>query len=583
MARSSAVTPGILTTHGPAQPHPTPAGAPAGQPRGWWSDTVGYQIYIRSFADAGGDGVGDLQGIISRLGYLEQLGVQTVWITPFYPSPMADAGYDVADPRDVEPAFGTLADFDQLLHEAHGRGLRVVIDLVPNHTSSEHPWFQAALAAAHGSPERDRYLFRDGRGPGAVEPPNNWASIFGGPAWTRVPDGQWYLHIFDTAQPDLNWRSPDVYADLRATLEFWLDRGVDGFRIDVAHGMAKPDGLPDAPPGGAAFDRRDFERAAALAAEVHEKSSGPEDLAGSDGGVVPIAHGGRDPRFDDDGVHEVHRFIRSVLDGYPGRMTIGEVWVDDDGRFADYIRPDELHQAFNFAILEAPFDAAAIREAIDSSMASTAGVGSLPVWTLANHDKIRPVTRFGGGAVGQDRARAALLVELALPGAVYLYNGEELGLPSIDVPDEALQDPTWVRSGFTERGRDNCRLPLPWAGETAPYGFSATRNTWLPVPTEYAALTVERQLEDSDSTLNLVRKALQLRATRPELRGEEIDWLAAPADCCAFQRRGGGLICILNAGDEPLPLPAGDLLLASTAVIDHELPPNAAAWLLPRD
>jgi alpha-glucosidase len=579
MAGLSDVTKAIPTTF----PPDVLQAQAAAQPRQWWSDTVGYQIYIRSFADATGDGVGDLQGIISRLGYLELIGIQTVWITPFYPSPMADAGYDVADPRDVEPAFGTLADFDELLRAAHGRGLRVVIDLVPNHTSSAHPWFQAALAALPGSPERDRYLFREGRGPDGSEPPNNWASIFGGPAWTRVPDGQWYLHLFDTAQPDLNWRSPDVYADLRATLEFWLDRGVDGFRIDVAHGMSKPEGLPDAPPGGAAFDRREFELAVEEAAAEHELSTGLEDLAGSDGGVVPIAHGGRDPRFDDDGVHGVHRFIRSVLDEHPGRMTIGEVWVDDDRRFADYIRPDELHQAFNFAILEAPFDAAAIREAIDSSLASTAAVGSLPVWTLSNHDKIRPVTRFGGGSVGEARARAVLLVELALPGAVYLYNGEELGLPSIDVPDEALQDPTWVRSGFTERGRDNCRLPMPWTGDVAPYGFSSTPDTWLPIPPEYAALTAERQLDDPGSTVNLVRRALELRATRPELRGDDIDWFGAPAGCFAFQRRDGGLICVLNASDDPVPLPAGDLLLASAALVDDELPADAAAWLLPLD
>ncbi len=554
----------------------------------WWAETVGYQIYVRSFADSDGDGVGDLNGITERLGYLEELGVQTIWITPFYPSPMADAGYDVSDPRDVEPTFGTLDHFDTLVTAAHARGLRVVIDLVPNHTSSAHPWFQAALAAPAGSPERSRYLFRDGRGAGGSEPPNNWASIFGGPAWTRVPDGQWYLHIFDTAQPDLDWNNPDVRADLAQTLRFWLDRGVDGFRIDVAHGMAKPDGLPDAPPGGAAFDPGAFARAAAEAAAQHaaqiaaEGADSVEDLSGSDGGVVPIAHGGRDPRFDNDGVHEIHRFIRSVLDAYPGRMTIGEVWVDDPVRFADYIRPDELHQAFHFAILEAPFDAAALRVAIDTSLASAASVGSLPVWTMSNHDKVRPVTKFGGGQIGTDRGRAALLVELALPGSAYLYNGEELGLPSIDVPDDALQDPTWVRSGFTERGRDNCRLPYPWDGDRPPYGFSTTSDTWLPAPQEYGALTAERQLKDPASTLNLVRQALRLRASRPELRGTEVEWFAAPADCFVFGRRGGGLVCVLNAGEVAIDLPAGELLLASSAVDGQgRLPGNAAAWLVP--
>ncbi|QNK80494.1 glycoside hydrolase family 13 protein [Nakamurella sp. PAMC28650] len=546
----------------------------------WWIDTVGYQIYIRSFADSNGDGVGDLAGITDHLGYLELLGIRTIWITPFYPSPMADAGYDVSDPRDVDPAFGTLADFDVLVDKAHLRGLKVVIDLVPNHTSSAHPWFQAALTAGPGSAQRDRYLFRDGSGPAGERPPNNWASIFGGPSWTRVADGQWYLHLFDAAQPDLNWRNVDVREDLRVTLKFWLDRGVDGFRIDVAHGMSKPEGLPDAPDGHpAAFDREAYDRAASEAARADDHEL--EDLAGQDGGVVPISQGGRDPRFDDDGVHEVHRFIRGVVEDYRDRMTVGEVWVDED-RFAAYIRPDELHQAFAFPILEAAFDANEYRSAITSSLASARAVGSLPVWTLSNHDKFRTVTRFGGGQIGLARARAAMLMELALPGAVYLYNGEELGLPSIDIPDDALQDPTWVRSGFTERGRDNCRLPLPWEGPEAPYGFSTSVRTWLPVPPEYAPLTVENQLEDAHSTLNLVRTGLELRATRPEFAGDEIEWYGAPENCFAFRRRDGGLVCVLNSGDTPVVLPPGDLLLASAALdSDGLLPGSAAAWLVP--
>jgi alpha-glucosidase len=547
----------------------------------WWVDTVGYQIYIRSFADSDGDGVGDLAGITEHLGYLELIGIQTIWITPFFPSPMADAGYDVSDPRGVDPTFGTLADFDLLVERAHRHGLKVIIDLVPNHTSSAHPWFQAALAAGRGSAERDRYLFRDGAGDSGEMPPNNWGSIFGGPSWTRVPDGQWYLHLFDSAQPDLNWRNGDVHEDLRLTLRFWLARGVDGFRIDVAHGMSKPAGLPSAPDGHpAAFDRQAYDRAASAAARTQTHDL--EDLAGQDGGVVPISQGGRDPRFDDDGVHEIHRFIRSVVDEFPDRMAVGEVWVDEH-RFADYIRPDELHQAFAFSILEAPFDATAYREAITSSLASAKAVGSLPVWTLSNHDKFRTVTRFGGGQVGMARARAALLVELALPGSVYLYNGEELGLPSIDIPDHALQDPTWVRSAFTERGRDNCRLPLPWEGTEAPYGFSTTAQTWLPTPPEYAALTVEIQLEDPDSTLNLVRTGLELRAGRPEFAGDEVEWYGAPAFCCAFRRVGGGLICVLNSGEASVTLPPGDLLLASAPLDgDGMLPGNAAAWLVPQ-
>ena len=551
---------------------------PAG--RSWWIDTVGYQIYIRSFADSNGDGIGDLGGITEHLGYLELLGVDTIWITPFYPSPMADAGYDVSDPRGVDPSFGTLDDFDVLVRRAHEHRLKVVIDLVPNHTSSAHPWFQAALAAGPGSPERARYLFRDGTGPGGLEPPNNWGSIFGGPAWSRVADGQWYLHLFAPEQPDLNWDNTEVHADLEQTLGFWLERGVDGFRIDVAHGLSKPDGLPDAPHGHpAAFDRSIYDRAARAAARsgAHQL----EDLAGQDGGVVPISHGGKDPRFDDDGVHDIHRFIRSVVDRYADRMTIGEIWVDDH-RFPLYIRPDELHQAFNFAILESAFDATELRAAATRSLGAAASVGTVPVWTLSNHDKFRTVTRFGGGSVGLDRSRAALLMELALPGSCYLYNGEELGLPSIDIPDAALQDPTWVRSGFTERGRDNARLPLPWEGTAAPYGFSTTANTWLPIPGEYAELTVENQLEDPASTLSLVRAALELRSTRPEFSGDTVDWYGAPDNCFAFRRRGGGLICVLNSGAVPAILPPGDLLLSSVDLTpDGLLPGNAAAWLVP--
>jgi len=565
----------------------TPDTAQVDQQRPWWSDTVGYQVYIRSFADSDGDGIGDLNGITEHLGYLELLGIQTIWITPFYPSPMADAGYDVSDPRNVDPNFGTLEDFDRLVSEVRRHGLRLVIDLVPNHTSSAHPWFQEALRAGAGTDARDRYLFREGRGPKGNLPPNNWASIFGGPAWTRVADGQWYLHLFDPAQPDLNWRNADVRDDLRTTLEFWLERGVDGFRIDVAHGMAKPADLPDAPAGPAAFDPAGFvlasnQAAAEAAAEVAAGGEGQlEDLAGQQGAVVPIAQGGHDPRFDDDGVHDVHRFIRSVLDRYPGRMTVGEVWVGDPQRYANYLRPDELFQAFNFAILEAPFESQALRDAIESSLTSAASVGSLPVWTMSNHDKIRSVTRYGDGELGLARARAALLMELALPGSVYLYNGEELGLPSVDIPDDALRDPTWNRSGHTERGRDNCRLPLPWEGHEAPFGFSTTASTWLPVPAEYGALTVEAQLEDPSSTLSLVRQALELRSTRAEFRGDDLEWYGAPDRCFAF-RRPGGLVCVLNTGDEPVPLPPGGVLLAS-ADLDAQgrLPGSAAAWLVP--
>lgn len=519
----------------------------------WWRDASVYQIYVRSFSDSDGDGVGDLDGIRARLGYLELLGVDALWLTPFYTSPMADHGYDVADPRDVDPVFGDLDAFDALVADAHEHGLRITIDLVPNHTSSEHGWFRAALDSSPGSPERARYHFRPGRGPDGSEPPNNWTSVFGGPAWTRVQDrhpsggwvpGEWYLHLFAAEQPDLNWTNPEVWADLEKSLRFWLDRGVDGFRIDVAHGMSKPDGYPDATVTDLAL------------------------LSSTDD----------DPRFDDDGVHDVHRMIRAVLDHYPGRAAIGEVWVRDDERFARYLRSDELHMGFNFRLMEAEFDAVAVREAIEHSLEAVESVKAAPTWALSNHDVSRPVTRYGGGAQGTARARAMALVMLALPGSAYIYNGEELGLPDVDLPDEALQDPTWERSGHTERGRDAYRVPVPWEGEPPGYGFT-TGAPWLPMPAEYGELTVAGQLEDTDSTLSLFRTALELRRNHAGFTGTEVEWYGAPEGCLAFRRSGSTLVCALNASAVAVPLPPGDVLLTSGPLQDDLLPPDTAAWL----
>ncbi|MGH3980643.1 MAG: glycoside hydrolase family 13 protein [Pseudonocardiaceae bacterium] len=515
----------------------------------WWRSAAVYQIYLRSFADSDGDGVGDLDGITGQLGHLELLGVDALWITPFYPSPMTDHGYDVADPRDVDPLFGDLAAVDRLVAAAHRHKLRVVVDLVPNHTSDAHEWFTAALRARPGSPERDRYLFRDGTGPDGERPPNNWTSIFGGPAWRRIDDGQWYLHLFAPEQPDLNWENPEVRADLERTLRFWADRGVDGFRIDVAHGMAKPAGLPDM-----------------------SRPIGPRP------GLLDIDVD--DPRFDAEGVHEIHRMIRKVLDGYPGRMAVGEVWVTDDEAFARYVRPDELHLGFNFRLAEARFVAAAVRGAIEHSLTAVAGTATPPTWTLSNHDVVRPVTRYGGGEAGIRRARAMALVELALPGSVYLYNGEELGLPNVELPDWALQDPTWERSGHTERGRDGCRVPMPWRGGEPPYGFSSAAQTWLPMPPDWAPLSVEAQLADPESTLSLYRRAIGLRREHAAFAGTELEWSPAPEGCFAF-RRSGGLVCALNTSDAPVPLPAGDVLLTSAPLPANgdALPPDTAAWL----
>jgi alpha-glucosidase len=517
--------------------------------RSWWHDAVFYQVYVRSFADSDGDGVGDLEGIRSRLGYLELLGVDALWLTPFYRSPMADHGYDVADPRDVDPLFGDLAAFDRLVAEAEAHGIRVTIDLVPNHTSDAHPWFRDALLAGPGSGERERYLFRDGAG-GGILPPNNWVSVFGGPAWSRTADGQWYLHLFAPEQPDLNWAHPDVRGDLARTLRFWLDRGVAGFRIDVAHGLAKPEGLPD---------------------------MDPRLLAEQDTSGFVIAS---DPRWDQDGVHEIHRMIRKVLDEYPQSMAVGEIWVDGDERFARYVRPDELHLGFNFQLVKADFDADAVRQAIERSLSAVAGTGAQPTWTLSNHDVTRQVTRYGDGPVGVRRARAMALVELGLPGVVYLYNGEELGLPNVDLPDWALQDPQWKRSGGQLPARDRCRVPIPWEGGEPPFGFSSGATTWLPMPPEWAGLTVEAQLEDPRSMLSLYRQAIELRRTHRAFSGDALQWYGAPAGCFAYRRKGGGLICVLNTAAAPVPLPPGELLLSSAPVDNRQLPPDTAAWLV---
>ncbi|MFG1826506.1 alpha-amylase family glycosyl hydrolase [Microbispora bryophytorum] len=509
----------------------------------WWRDAVVYEIYVRSFADASGDGTGDLPGIRDRLPYLAELGVDAIWLTPFYPSPMADGGYDVADYRDVDSLFGSLADFDDLVADAHAHGLRLMVDIVPNHSSSAHPWFQKALAAPRVSQERERYMFRDGgsegRGSGHGEP-NNWLSTFGGPAWTQVPDGQWYLHLFAPEQPDFNWRNPEVREEFLDVLRFWLDRGVDGFRIDVAMGLIKAEGLPDTDPGFTS----------------------------------------RSPIWSRPEVHDIYRDWRRVLDSYPGtRVAIGEVWTDSAEDLALYVRPDELHQSFNFAWLEAPWSATAFRKVIDDTLKAVAS----PTWVLSNHDVVRHVTRYGQGSLdpqaGPARARAALLSMLALPGSAYLYQGEELGLPEVtDLPPEARQDPIFARSNGEVPGRDGCRVPLPWSGTEPPYGFGSG-GSWLPQPENWADLTAERQAADPSSTLWFYRRALQ---TRRELRGtlpDAITWLESPEETLFFRR--GRLLCVINCGEGAVALPPHDQVLITSGPLDGTaLPADTAAWLL---
>lgn len=538
----------------------------------WWRDAVCYQVYVRSFADADGDGLGDLDGIRQRLPYLRALGVDAVWLTPFYTSPQNDAGYDVADYRQVDARYGTLSSFDAMLTTAHTLGLKVVIDLVPNHTSSEHVWFQQALAAEPDSLARRRYLFADGEGRNGTRPPNNWKSMFGGPAWTRVADGQWYLHLFDSTQPDLNWRNAEVGDEFESILRFWLDRGVDGFRIDVAHGLFKKDGLPDG-----AFNRY------------------------------------RGPFWNQPEVHDVYRRWHRVLAEYPGdRMAIGEAWVDTAEDMARYVRPDELQQVFNFAWLEAPWSAAAFRRVIEHTYDAVDRSGASPTWVLSNHDVVRAVTRYGGGEPGLARAKAATMAMLALPGSAYLYQGDELGLPQVDVPERARQDPTSLRGGGV--GRDGSRVPLPWSGTARPYGFSpeGAAASWLPQPRSWARLSVEAQERDTGSTLHFFRLALAIRRNTIGDLDHRVT-VSSPSPGVLALERDPGFVCVVNCGrrarrlatygdlhasygDLPLtshghppltsygdlPLTSyGDLLLASgeeASVRSGILPPDTAAW-----
>ncbi|MEV6651160.1 glycoside hydrolase family 13 protein [Streptomyces sp. NPDC051219] len=533
----------------------------------WWRSAVIYQVYPRSFADGNGDGMGDLPGIRSRLPYLRELGVDAVWLSPFYASPQADAGYDVADYRAIDPMFGTLLDADGLIRDAHDLGLRIIVDLVPNHSSDAHEWFRRALAEGPASPLRERYHFRPGKGVDGELPPNDWESIFGGPAWTRTenPDGtpgDWYLHLFAPEQPDFNWNHPAVADEFRSILRFWLDMGVDGFRVDVAHGLVKAEGLPD------------------IGANEQLK------LLGND--VMPF--------FDQDGVHEIYRAWRKILDEYPGdRIAVAEAWTPTVERTANYVRPDELHQAFNFQYLGTHWDAAELREVIDASLDAMRPVGAPATWVLSNHDVTRHATRFAGPPAGTQireagdrelglrRARAATLLMLALPGSAYLYQGEELGLPDVtDLPDEVRQDPAFGRTEGQDGFRDGCRVPIPWTTGGSSYGFG-TGGSWLPQPDSWAALSVEAQTGDPDSTLELYRSALAVRGEHPGLgAGDSVQWLDAPEGVLAFGR-AGGFVCTVNTTGAPVRIPApGRVLLASSAV-DHaggeaELPADSAVW-----
>ena len=556
----------------------------------WWRSAVVYQVYPRSFADANGDGTGDVPGIIDKLEYLADLGVDAVWVSPWYPSPLADGGYDVSDYRGILPEFGTLAEADTFVARAHELGLRVLIDLVPNHSSDEHQWFVDALAAAPGSAERDLYLFRDGLGDDGEQPPNNWPAMFGGGAWERTTDadgtpGQWYLHLFDIKQPDWNWDNPAVADEFDSILRFWFDRGVDGFRIDVANSMAKAAGLPDV------------------------------DVDPATGELLTNTLTGS-PYLNQPHVHDILRRWRTVADSYAdselgARVFVSEAWVTPASELAKYVRDDELHTTFNFDALMCEWSAESQRNVIDLTLRATGAVGAPPTWVLANHDTTRVVTRYGRsitgarftpkgmdldsfagvGSVpdgvtdielGRKRARAAVLLELALPGGAYVYQGDELGLEEVeDIPEELLQDPTWERSGHTVRGRDGCRVPLPWSGTEAPFGFgSADTPPWLPQPAGWAALTQEVQDADPTSHLNHYRAALAHRREHPALGDGTMAWDGdVPPGVLSFTREPG-FRCVVNFGPDLYALPAdAQVLIASGDAASGTLGVDEAVWL----
>ncbi|QHT56204.1 glycoside hydrolase family 13 protein [Cellulomonas sp. H30R-01] len=529
----------------------------------WWRQAVVYQIYPRSFADSNGDGIGDLPGITAKVPYLRELGVDAVWLSPFYPSALADGGYDVDDYRDVDPRIGTLAQFDEMRAALHAAGIRVVVDIVPNHTSNRHVWFQEALASPPGSRARERYVFRRGLGEHGELPPSDWTSTFGGPAWHPVGDGDWYLHLFAPEQPDLNWADDEVRQEFLTTLRFWADRGVDGFRIDVAHALAK---------------------------DMAEPLPSQADLDAD-------IWGGAHPLEDRDEVHDIYREWRRLFDEYdPPRTAVAEAWVPAHRR-SRYASPEGLGQAFNFDLLEASWDAASFASIIDKNLELARESGASSTWVLSNHDVVRHATRYALPAGtdlaawlltdgtdprpdeerGRRRARAATLLTLALPGSAYLYQGEELGLPEVaDLPADVLQDPTFFRSRGEQKGRDGCRVPLPWASHGPTLGFGDER-AHLPVPASFERFAVDRQEGDADSTLAFYRRAL---AARRRLQGAEtLTWLPdVPASVVAFVRPGGWA-SVTNFGTTSVPMPAGQVVVSSSPLDGDRVPGETTVWL----
>ena len=546
-----------------------PSGAQPQRPDQWWRRACVYQIYPRSFADGNGDGIGDLPGIINRLAYLERLGIDAIWLSPFYPSPWADGGYDITDHRDVDPRLGTLEDFEELTTRAHACGIKVVVDIVPNHTSNQHPWFIEALASAPGSPERERYVFRPGIGDDGSLPPSDWKSHFGGSAWERTEDGEWYCHLFAREQPDLNWDHPQVRQYFEDTLRFWADRGVDGFRIDVAHALAKDLSDP-------------------LRSQPNLDQALPTD--------------GSDPLYDRDEVHAIYRSWRKVFDEYePPRMAVAETWHPISSRTYLYARSDELGQVFDFSLLKSEWGAQRFRAVIRRAIEEHRGVEGGLTWVLSSHDVPRHASRLAlpvgtnpdlwllnhgqnprvDPVTASRRARAASLLMLALPGSPYLYQGEELGLLEVaDLPVDILTDPVWERTSKTLKGRDGARVPLPWTTTGTSFGFGAN-GAWLPQPSWFADYSVEAEEPKWESSLNLYRRALRTRRELMALADDDVTWLPAENAEILHFTRSNGWECLTNFSNRPALLPTGREIVLTSCPEDEArfVPGETTVWL----
>jgi alpha-glucosidase len=536
----------------------------------WWRTAVIYQIYPRSFADGNGDGIGDLVGTTARLESLKSLGIDAIWFSPFFKSPQKDAGYDVADYKTIDPLFGSNEEFYDLLAKAHSLGLRIIVDIVPNHSSDQHELFQAALKAAPGSPEREIYIFRDGKGENGELPPNNWESVFGGNAWTRITEadgslGQWYLHIFDSSQPDFNWENPKVTELFEDILSFWLDKGVDGFRIDVAHGLVKEVGLPDVKVG---------------ATHVVDETE--------------------HPFWGQEGVHEIIRGWRKLLNRYEDRAMCAEAWVLPLSRMAKWVREDEYHQTFNFGYLETPWDRNALEKVVAESLREFGKVGAPSTWVLSNHDTIRHTSKYGvpsiplhgqgigpnseqpDEAMGLRKARAASAFMLGLPGGAYIYQGEELGLPEHTMLEgKYRQDPTWFRTNGEKVGRDGCRVPLPWEANGGPsFGFNTTGKSWLPAPDSFKRYARDEQEGVAGSTLELYKRLIKERKEFAMGSGE---FRFAPeySSDSTLGYINNGVLVISNFGPDSVNVPAGKLLVTTQhdLTVEGVLEHDQTAWI----